>query len=367
MAWLAVYILIFLVALAFSTVMCAAAGGLGRRFGLLDRPSGRKAHARPVALTGGWGFVPAFLILVFGGLISASWFADRLPASMAAVAPYLRNIQGVRGDGLAVLSGLMIIFITGLVDDLHPLGPKRKLVIQILATLPLLYAGISIRGFLPVPLGWILTAMWIVLLTNSFNLLDNMDGLSASVALVVCIVLSLAAAAGGERWLPALFLCFAGALGGFLFFNFHPASMFMGDAGSLSIGYLMGVFSIMITYYVPGTPTALPVLMPLAIMGVPLFDTLSVMYIRWRNHKPIMVGDRNHFSHRLLAMGFGVRQAAIAIAALTGATGLLALPLRQLDVKWALLHLAGLVLLFAVIVMLEVAGRRAQEARNGTH
>ncbi len=206
--------------------------------------------------------------------------------------------------------------------------------------------------------------MWIVLLTNSFNLLDNMDGLSASVALVICVVLALAAASGGQLWLPALFLAFADASAGF-WSTTSSGLVFMGDAGSLSIGYLMAVFSIMITYYVPGKSTALPVLMPLAIMGVPLFDTLSVIYIRWRLGKPIMVGDRNHFSHRLLAIGFGVRQTAIAIALLTGATGLLALPLRLLDLKWALLHLLGLVFLFVVIVMLEVAGRKAKESKDG--
>lgn len=366
MVWLVVYVLVFIFALAFSAAMCAIARGLGRRWGLLDKPSGRKAHAKPVALTGGWGFVSAFLTMMIGGLLLAAPVANLLPASMEQLAHYLRNIAGVRGEALAVLCGLTIMFVTGLIDDLHPLGPKRKLLIQIVATVPLLAAGISIHGFLPTPLGWVLTAMWIVLLTNSFNLLDNMDGLSASVALVICIVLALAAAAGGERWLPALFLAFAGALGGFLIFNFHPASMFMGDSGSLSIGYLMAVFSIMITYYVPGKSTALPVLMPIAIMGVPLFDTLSVIYIRRRLGKPIMLGDRNHFSHRLLAIGFGVRQTAIAIALLTGATGLLALPLRLLELNWALLHLAGLVLLFAVIVMLEVAGRKAKESKDGT-
>lgn len=365
MAWLAIYILVFLGALALSALMCLIGRGLGRRWGLLDKPSGRKAHDRPVALTGGWGFVGAFLIIMLGGLLLAGPMAGMLPASQDQLAHYLRNIAGVRGEALAVLCGLLIMFVTGLIDDLRPLGPKRKLLVQVIATVPLLAAGIAIRGFLPTPIGWLLTVVWIVLLTNSFNLLDNMDGLSASVALVICIVLALAAAAGGERWLPALFLAFAGCLGGFLIFNIHPASMFMGDSGSLSIGYLMAVFSIMITYYVPGKTTALPVLMPVAIMGVPLFDTLSVIYIRWRNGKPIMVGDRNHFSHRLLAIGFGVRQTAIAIALLTGATGLLALPLRLLELKWALLHVVGLIILFAVIVMLEVAGRKAKESKDG--
>jgi UDP-GlcNAc:undecaprenyl-phosphate GlcNAc-1-phosphate transferase len=136
----------------------------------------------------------------------------------------------------------------------------------------------------------------------------------------------------------------------------------MGDAGSLTVGYLMAVFSVLVTYQnVAGGARATPLtlLMPLAIMGVPLFDTLSVMWIRRRAGKPLMVGDRNHFSHRLLALGFGVRGAVATIALLTAATGLLALPLRELDWGESALHVAGLSGLFGVIVALEVAGRRA--------
>jgi UDP-GlcNAc:undecaprenyl-phosphate GlcNAc-1-phosphate transferase len=261
------------------------------------------------------------------------------------------------------------MFALGAIDDLRPLGPKLKLAIQIVATLPLLAAGAHIHGFLPAPLGMALTVLWIVLLTNSFNLLDNMDGLSASVALVVCLVLTLAAWQGGQFWMPALFLCLAGALGGFLLYNFHPASMFMGDSGSLTIGYLVSVFSILITYTGQGSQavTGLPVLMPLAIMGVPLFDTLSVMFIRWRAGKPLMLGDRNHFSHRLLAMGFGVRGAALTIALLTGACGLLALPLRRLPLGQALIQLAGLTMLFGVVVALELTGRRGAAKNPPPH
>ena len=256
--------------------------------------------------------------------------SSHLPESLAGLGHYLANLRGVSHQALAILGGVTLLFVVGLIDDFRPLGPRCKLLIQIIATVPLLATGVAIKGFLPLPLGWALTVFWIVLLTNSFNFLDNMDGLSASVALVICLVLALAAVQGGQLWMPALFLCLAGALGGFLFFNFHPATLFMGDSGSLVIGYLMGVFSILTTYYEQGVPSGLPVLMPLAIMGVPLFDTLSVMFIRWRAGKPLMVGDRNHFSHRLLAMGFGVRGAAVTIALLTGACGLLALPLRRL-------------------------------------
>lgn len=366
-AWWGLYIFVLLVGLVSGAVACGAARRLGVRWQLLDHPKGRKAHARPVALTGGWGIYAGFVALLAGGLLLAPALARALETSQPTLSLYLGNIAGVRPQLFAVLLGLTMVFLLGLIDDLRPLGPRIKMAGQIIAIVPLLVVGISIKGYLPVPIGWALTAFWILTLTNSFNLLDNMDGLSASVATMACLVMSLAAWQGGELWLPALFLAFAGVLMGFLCFNFHPASMFMGDSGALTIGYLMGVFSILITYADHVRPevapvTGLPILMPLVIMGVPLFDTLSVIYIRWRNGKPLMVGDRNHFSHRLLAMGFGVRATALTIAALTLGTGLMALPLRRLGLGAALVHLLGVVAIFGVIVALECVGRRPSQS-----
>jgi UDP-GlcNAc:undecaprenyl-phosphate GlcNAc-1-phosphate transferase len=359
-AWLIVYGGVFATAMTLSLALCGLARRIGLRLGWLDRPGGHKAHAIPVAVTGGYGIFATFSLLAGGGFLMAGPAAHWLPDSLATLRPYLANLTGVRSQAAAVLGGAAILFVAGAIDDRHALGPKTKLAIQSVAVVPLLLAGVTVRGYLPLPLGWLMTVVWVVLLTNSFNLLDNMDGLSASVAMVVCLALSLAAAQGGELWLPALFLTLAGALAGFLRYNWHPARMFMGDAGSMPIGYLAAVFSVMVTWRDlegGGGPTPLPALMPLAVMGVPLFDTLSVMWIRWRTGKPLMVGDRNHFSHRLLAMGFSTRGAALTIASLTAATGLMALPLRWLPWPSALLHLTGLVLLFGVIAALELAGR----------
>lgn len=364
MIWLLLNLLVFLVALGVSLLLCGVARRVGLRLGLMDRPGGRKAHREPIAVTGGWGIFLTFELIVLGGSGAAILLAPHLPESLAPLAPWFANIRGIWPKLLGVTGGTAFIFALGAWDDIRPLRPRAKLACQFLAVVPLLLAGVAIRGFLPEPLGWGLTALWVVLLTNSFNLLDNMDGHSASVAAVICLVLAAAAWQGGELWLPVLFICMAGALGGFLRFNFHPARMFMGDAGALTVGYLMAVFSILITYYQPRQSTALPVLMPLVIMGVPLFDTASVMLIRWRAGKPLMQGDRNHFSHRLLAMGFSVRAATVTIALLTGAVGLLALPLRHLHWPAALLHLAGLAMLFTVIAALEFVGRHEQAQRT---
>ncbi len=355
--WLLLYLLVF----AFATLMGAgftfAARAAALRFGVLDKPAGRKDHAKPIAVSGGWAIFGAFALAVGAGGTTAPFFADSIPSSLDPLGPYLRNLQGMRFQLAAVLGGAAWIFAIGAVDDVKPLGPRFKLFAQIVAALPLLAAGVSIRGFLPLPIGWGLTIFWTVLLMNSLNFMDNMDGLCATVGAVIALVLALAGWMGGQLWLPAAAVCLAGILVGFLFFNFHPATIFLGDSGALTLGYLLSALSIMTTYYSGEEPTGLPILIPLAVMGVPLFDTASVMFIRWRNGAPFMVGDRNHFSHRLRAMGFSIRQTALVIGLLTGAVGALSLALRHLGPMEATLHLGGLIALFGVIAALEFIGR----------
>lgn len=359
--WLPVYLAAFLG----SALVCAAltwlARAVGLHFGILDHPQGRKAHERPVPITGGWAVYVTFALVLLGGILIGPALASWVPSLPDPLPQYLRNLAGVRPQALAILAGATWIFLMGALDDVRPLGAGIKLVGQALAVIPILLAGVRINLFLPIPwLGALATVFWFVLLMNSFNFLDNMDGLCSTVAGTIAAVLAIAAVQGGQNWVPALFLCFSGSLLGFLFFNFHKASIFLGDSGALLIGYLLAGFSILITYYQPEHRSGLPVLIPVAVMGVPLFDTVSVVLIRLRNRKPIWVGDRNHFSHRLRDLGLSVRQTAVTIGVLTGAVGLLSLPLRYLEPAGAALHLLALLLLFIAIGALEFAGRKTK-------
>jgi UDP-GlcNAc:undecaprenyl-phosphate/decaprenyl-phosphate GlcNAc-1-phosphate transferase len=358
--WIAIYFLAFAVSAGLSALLTAAARSLGVRYELFDVPQGRKAHARPIAITGGWGVFATFTLVAGGGTLFGPALADRLAFLPDPLPRYLSNLEGVRPQAFAMLLGATWIFAVGAMDDLRPLGWRFKLFAQFAAVAPLIWAGVRIQLFLPYPLvGALITACWFVLLMNSFNFIDNMDGLCATVAGTITLVLAVAAFQGGQLWLPALFLCLAGTLFGFLFFNFNPASIFLGDAGSLLTGYLLASFSILTTFYQPGQhQSGLPVLIPLAVMGVPLFDTASVMLIRWRNGKPLWVGDQNHFSHRLRDLGLSVRATAVTIGILTGAVGLMALPLRYLPPAGAALHMAAIAMLFGVIGAIEFAGRK---------
>ncbi len=359
MSWTFFYLGVFVLSLMMGGILTWIARDAARRWGVLDRPSGRKDHPQPIPLAGGWAVFVGFMLIAGGGGLLAPALAGSLPASWDPLPHYLENLRGVRRELTAILVGTSWIFAVGLIDDLHPLGPKIKLIAQILAVMPLLYGGVAIHIFLPAPiLGWGVTILWTVALMNAFNFMDNMDGLCGTVAAIIALTLALAAAMGGQLLLPALFISFAGIVSGFLLLNFHPASIFLGDAGSLTVGYLLAVFSIVTTYYGADQLTGLPVLIPLAVMGVPLFDAASVLFIRWRNGAPFMIGDHNHFSHRLRAMGFSVRQTALTIGLLTGAVGVLSLALRYLNWIEALLHLAAIAMLFGVIGALEFFGRR---------
>lgn len=293
--------------------------------------------------------------------LAAAWFIARhtefLPDAVRALSSNI--VLRLRPLG-AILTGVTMVFVLGVIDDIRPLRPRTKLIVQILAVLPLIVGGVSIKMFLPDWVGWIVTGFWVVLLTNSFNLLDNMDGLCSGVGAIVSGVLLLISALAGEYYMAMMFALLAGALLGFLRYNFNPARIFLGDSGSLVIGYLLASLTVVATYYRSGVPTALPVLMPAVVLGVPLFDTISVMLIRWKMGKPLMQGDTNHFSHRLVRLGMNVRQAVVFIYLTTLAMGLAAVPLQYLPLRAALAQSALIVLLFVLIYLLERAARQRQ-------
>lgn len=340
-------------------MLVPVARAFGTRFGFVDAINPAKIHTEPKVRCGGVGIYLAFVLVLSCGLL-----ALRLPAVTAAVPQSLRdhlaNIPSVSGKLGAMMLGATIIFLTGLVDDKRNLPPLVKLVLQIVSAVPLIAAGITIKSFLPgEAVSAVLTICWVVLLTNSFNFLDNMNGSSSGIACVCALNFYLVSRAGGEFFMMAMFALLIGALLGFLRYNFPRAQLFMGDSGSLFIGYMLAALSIRVTYYQAGVPTQLPVVSPLIILGVPLFDTASVMYIRWRNRRPFMQGDQNHFSHRLVALGFSRTHAVMFIWLVTFTVGLSAVNLRALNLQGAMVALFQVVLFFLVIYFLENTGKKA--------
>ena len=264
-----------------------------------------------------------------------------------------------------LVAAATVLTIVGLADDVRHIGWQIRLGIQALVATSVVLAGWRLSVFVDAPV--VLTAVsivWIVGLINSFNMLDNMDGLTAGVGTISASILAavMVLAPNPESNQPQLFvagflLVLVGALLGFLLHNRPPARLFLGDAGSYFIGFWIAVATIMATFAGGDTP-AHAVLAPLCVLSVPIYDTLTVVLIRLREGRSPFEADKNHFSHRLVELGLSKTQAVLTIYLMTATTGLGALLLYQVDTLGALVILTLNVCVLALVGILETAGRR---------
>jgi len=344
-------------AFALSALATAFSKGVAVRFGMLDVPQRHKAHARAVPMLGGSAIFATFLMLALLALVAARyWAATGVPAWLPSeLAAHVRGAAAKAPQALGILVGALLLHVVGLVDDRKDLGAWLKLICQlIVATGVVVFFGVRILTVAGPAVSSIVSVIWLVTIINAFNFLDNMDGLAAGVALIVAASLLAASAMVGQVFVPAMLCLVVGALAGFLLFNFPPASVFMGDAGSLVIGYLLGVASCLTTYVRPGEPYyAYGVFVPLVIMAVPLYDMVSVVSLRLRERRNPMVGDRRHFSHRLLRRGMSVRKAAITIYLCTAATAVGAALLGRVGPAGAGLVFAQTLMILLILALLE--------------
>ena len=281
------------------------------RFGIVDRPDGRlKTQKEPVPYLGGIAIYLSFLLALTATL---------------------------RFDSIEVLGLLLagaIVVILGLIDDFGVLSPGAKLAGQIVAVLTLMNASIYIKlGFLHPAAAIALSFVWLLAITNAFNLIDIMDGLAAGVAACACLVLFLVAAVNGRQTYAVLLAALAGSLLGFLRFNFQPARIYMGDSGSLFIGLMLGALAMNNSYTRHNLVASLA---PVVILGVPVFDMLFVMYVRYRRGLPVMIGSPDHVALRLRRWRLSTRQTVLASCAASLVLGSLAIVMMVLDTAGAL-------------------------------
>lgn len=355
-----VFLSVFAASLVLSLVSTALVRYWSLRVGFVDRPGGRKQHDTPIALGGGI----ALALSMYGPIIVGGFVVWLLhdPSNAAAntllPAVILRHAGGISAKlptVLAIGACVGALLITGLIDDRKPMGAPMKLTIQVavaLVTAGLI--GVRIAEALPVAISVGATVIWIVFMTNAFNFLDNMDGLSAGVAAIASVIFAIAAARAGQVFVPVMALVMAGGLCGFLWFNFSPAKIFMGDAGSLVIGYLLGVVTILTTYYDPSQGLRpLGIVVPIVVLAVPIYDVISVVTHRIRLGESPFKADRRHFSHRLVQRGMSPRGAVLTIYLATAATGLPAIALPHSDWLGAALILFVCVCVVVMIAILE--------------
>jgi UDP-GlcNAc:undecaprenyl-phosphate GlcNAc-1-phosphate transferase len=264
-----------------------------------------------------------------------------------------------------ILLCIVILFALGLLDDKRHLGPFFKLSVQfVVAFVAAVFGEIRVELFIESRIfASVLSAFWIVLIINAFNFLDNMDGASAGIAVIASSVLFTAAALSGQILVGGLALVFIGTLLGFLVFNFPPAKIFMGDAGSLVVGFFVALLSLRTTYYHEAQSGQwYPVFMPLLVMAVPLYDFISVTLLRISQGKSPFVGDTQHFSHRLKRHGLTDTQTVLTLYLATLCTGLGATFLSQVDLTGVVLVFVQTILVLSIIAVFETTVKNDKKA-----
>lgn len=317
-----VYLLAFVIALVVTYICTPFVKQLAIRVGAIDKPDARKVHQVSIPRLGG-------LAIYIGYIVSLCYSVS--------------DISAVKG----LLIGSVILVAVGIWDDIKQIGPKTKLLGQIIAALMVPLFGNSVHfisigdymlylEYLAVPL----TVFWIVGFTNIVNLIDGLDGLAAGISLIACITIFVVTMQMGQVDLACITLALAGAACGFLRYNFNPAKIFMGDTGSMLLGYTMASISVMGSVK---TAATVALVVPVIVLGLPILDTLFAIIRRRINGRPVFKPDKGHLHHRLLAMGLTQKQAVLLMYAVTAVLGCISIIVAKVNI------LIGLVLVLIIL------------------
>ena len=359
MDWILVYFYVFDVSFGLALLLTPVFKRLSVQFGCVDQPNlERKIHTQAMPLLGGFAVFGAFAMnVLFNYLIVVLAAAHlNLPDDLSV---HIAGMLSVWPKLMVLLVGGLLMVALGAYDDRHDLRARTKLLGQIGIALLVALGGMRVTLFVHSQVAsFVLTVLWIVTITNAMNFLDNMDGLCAGIGLVCALLFSLVAGIQGQYFVCVTGLALAGALLGFLPHNFKPATIFLGDAGSHFIGYMLAILPILGTFYRQGTPTHLPVLIPLLVLAVPLFDLVMVMWIRMKHGQPVYIGDVNHLSHRLVRLGLPQSWAVTLIYLITLTLGFGATILLWSELTGALIVIVQALCILVIITLLERLGSK---------
>ncbi len=322
-----------LIALAVALLMTPVAKWLAPKVGAVDQPEARKVHTKIMPRMGGLGIFCGFMA---GAVVYA----------------------GINAQTIGLLLSATIVFLVGIIDDIKGISSTMKLLGQLVGALVFVAFGGYVK-YLTNPFGgdmifleyWgiPLTVLWLVGISNAVNLIDGLDGLAGGVSAISAFTMAVVSFSSGHV-LPAV-LCAVLAFSciGFLRYNFNPAQIFMGDSGSLTLGFLLGAMAIM--GFSKGA-TVIALVIPVLILGIPIFDTFFAIVRRAADHKPIFQADKGHLHHRLLAMGLSQKQAVVIIYAITLFMGVVAILMTLLS-GWV-----ALLILFVLLLILVLGAHR---------
>ena len=318
---------------------------LAKRYHVVDLPGPRKVHNAPLPRVGGIAFVLATLALVLPVFFLNNSIGESFRQS--------------RTQFIALLAGGGFMFVVGLIDDLRSVRGFIKLLCLVAAALVICASGATVRSFsvgswFAVHTGWAawsLTVCWIVGITVCMSVIDGLDGLAAGIAAMVCGTLVLLALWSGQPAMAVLMLALLGSVTGFLFFNFYPAKIFMGDCGSLFLGFMIGAGSVVCQCK---TSTFVGLALPFLVLGVPILDTGLVIAFRGAvKRRSLFASDSSHFHHRLLRLGLHHRAVVVVMYAITAISASLGVFMLRADGRWSMgLLVGGIVLLFSMFACL---------------
>ena len=356
--WHHIYFFIFFAGIASLLIFTPLAQRLACRLDIMDRPSGEKHkfHGKSTPLLGGAAILAGYLAVIAGGLIAIRW--GGCIKSLSEVSRYFPGAYSVTDRIGYLLLGAVMAAVLGTIDDIRHLKAHWKFLGQFIVALIAVGAGnIRITLFVEMPwFGFALTVFWFMMLMNAINFFDNMDGLAAGTAAIALMLFTVAAAFQQQYFVACMSALGAGCALGFWFFNYTPASIFMGDGGSHLLGYLLAVASAGTTYFNSNVASSrLSVLIPLFILAVPIFDAMCVTVVRAANGKPFWIGDHNHISHRFVRMGLSRKRAVQLVHVLVLLTGLSALPMLWGSPATAVIITVQMVLVLTLITILQYA------------
>lgn len=325
------YMLAFIIAAGVALLITPFVIILAAKTGAMDAPDPRKVHKRPIPRIGGIGIYAAFMVSILS-----------MMATVDLESEVVFELAGL------LVSGTLIVLV-GIIDDYRNLPAKVKLLGQIIAASVLVFAFDVRIDFVTDPFGDYLyleylaapaTIFWIVGLTNTVNLIDGLDGLAAGVSMIASITIFLVALQQDILLVAVLTAALAGAAFGFLYYNFNPAQIFMGDSGSMFLGFMLAGISVIGAVKCAAT---IALIVPILALGLPILDTTFAIIRRYRGGVPIFKPDKGHLHHRLLGLGFSQRQAVLLMYVISAMLGLSAVILTEVSPQFAI-FIVGIVI-----------------------
>lgn len=331
----------FLIILAMTIlgfIIVPAVTWLAKTYNFMDKPNYRKVHVKDVPRLGGIAiFVP-------------------FTAGLFLLRGLTQVFEGKTELFLALLLGGVIIAIIGLLDDKFEISPKQKLFGQLVASIVVVALGVRIgyvstfNGEGLLALGWLVipaTIVWIIIITNAINLIDGLDGLAGGISMIAALSIAVIAFLSGNETVGLLAILLAASVVGFLCFNFYPAKIFMGDVGSLYLGFILAVITLQELKQI----TLFGVMVPLLLLAIPILDTLYAIVRRKVNRLPLLQPDKNHIHHALIRNGLSHRKAVLAIYGISASFAFLGIMIPYLGIGVIILWTMALMALFQLVAV----------------